>query len=386
MKKILILCLTVLCLISASGCGRNTNSQNGVWITYYELDIMLKGDFKREFAKVIENCKELQIGNLYIHTRAFGDSLYKSDYFPLNESVKKYDYDIFAYILDECRKEGLKVHAWINPYRISSSTTNIEEIDHLSPAFKWLTDENVDNDSNVGFASGIYLNPASVQVKNLVLDGIRELIVKYEVDGIHFDDYFYPTKKEDFDKICFQKYKVETVDPLSLADWRRNNVNSLISECYKVIKYADSNIIFSISPTASVTQNYNNLYADVELWIEKGYVDEIIPQLYFGFEYSDESFRFDNLLEEWKAVCERNSEVKLKIGLACYKAKPTLEADIAEWSQNNDIIARQAKICDGDMDVGGYLLFSYSSLFGAENEFTKQRENLKKYLNSGENQ
>jgi hypothetical protein len=98
-----------------------------------------------------------------------------------------------------------------------------------------------------------------------VLDGIRELIAKYEIDGIHFDDYFYPTTSTDFDAASYAEYKKSTENPLPLADWRRNAVNTLISACYTAIKYANRNIVFSISPTASLESNYENLYADKDV-------------------------------------------------------------------------------------------------------------------------
>lgn len=384
MKKILIFWLLAVYIIAFAGCSKKAETDNGIWLTYYELNGMLNGNFEEELETVIKNCKKAKIQNLYIHTRAFGDSLYSSDYFPLMNNAKNYEYDVFSYILKKCKKANLKVHAWINPYRISTATSNIDDIDAKSPAYKWLKDDKIENDSNVGFSNGIYLNPASEEVRDLVVDGIRELLAKYEVDGIHFDDYFYPTTSEDFDRASYEDYIKETAEPLSLADWRRFNVNTLISDCHKAIKYADKDVVFSISPAASFEQNYENLYADVKEWVQKGYIDEIIPQLYFGFLYPDERFRFENLLSEWKILADNNPNIKLKIGLACYKAKPTLEADKTEWLANTDIIARQVGICDNDSKVEGYVLFSYSSLFGTDIEYTKQRENLMEYLNSGE--
>lgn len=389
MKKVLSLLILVLFLCSCSATPNNNETQyceSGIWISYYEINSMLKSEkgFKAEFENVIENCKKLQIQNLYIHTRAFGDSLYTSDYFPLMAGVKDYDYDVFAYIIEKCHKENMLVHAWINPYRVSTATVNIDEIDKNSPAYKWLHDENTDNDLGVCFSNGIYFNPASQEVRRLVLDGIRELVAKYSVDGIHFDDYFYPTTKTDFDTASYNQYKTSCEKPLSLAAWRRENVNLLISSCYEVIKYANKDIVFSISPAASIESNFNNLYADVTEWIEKGYVDEIIPQLYFGFEYPDEEFRFENLLSVWKKAASSNKNVKLKIGLANYKAKPSLEADKAEWENNSDIIARQIAICENDNEISGYVLFSYSSVFGEEAEFREQREKIIEYLKSGE--
>ena len=133
MKKVLSLLVLVLFLCSCKGKESNDKMKyrdSGIWLSYYEITSMLKNEsgFKAEFERVIENCKKLQIQNLYIHIRPFADSLYQSDYFPLMEAVAKYDYDVFDYMIEKCHKSDLKVHAWINPYRVSTATGNIEEI------------------------------------------------------------------------------------------------------------------------------------------------------------------------------------------------------------------------------------------------------------------
>ncbi len=388
MKKVLSLLFVMLFLSACtSPIKEKTSLENsGLWITYYEINSMLESakGFKEEWKNVIKNCKRLKIQNLFIHTRAFGDSLYLSDYFPLFKNAQKYDYDVFGHIIDECHKNEIKVHAWINPYRISTATSNIDEIDSDSPAYKWLKDETNENDCNVGFANGIYLNPASSEVRCLVLDGIREMIAKYEIDGVHFDDYFYPTINEDFDSFSYNQYISQTENPLSLGDWRRSNVNALISSCYTAIKFANKNILFSISPAADLERNYNSLYADIEEWVKNGYIDILIPQIYFGFEYPDTKFTFENLLKQWKNLASKG-KCQLRIGLAFYKAIPELEADKKEWQENSDIIARQVKICREDKAIDGYMYFSYSSLFSEAEQYTKQRQKLSEYLINGEN-
>ena len=338
-----------------------------------------KQGFKAEFLTVIKNCKTLNIKSLYIHTRAFGETLYASDYFPTVASCQNYDYDIFNFMVQECHKAGLLVHAWINPYRVSAKT-DVNSLNTQSPAYRWLEDNKDENDHNVAFANGVYFNPAGSEVRTLILDEIRELIARYNIDGIHFDDYFYPTQSADFDAAAYNNYKISAKSPLALDDWRRENVNLLISSVCGAVKYAKGDIVFSISPAADIDHNYNNLYADISLWIRAGWVDEIIPQLYFGFEYPDKSFRFETLLNDWIKLSEQNQNVKLLIGLASYKAKPTLQADKAEWQNNTDIIARQVSICDKNPYVKGYVYFSYSSLFGDNKPYILQRNNILEYL------
>ena len=382
MKKVFICLILLFSLCSCSTGTRYValdDNNNGMWISCYELNKMLKSErgFKSEFREVIENCKLLNLKNLYIHTRAFGEVLYNSDYFPTIAAAVNCDYDVFGYIVKECHNSGLLVHAWINPYRISSDN-DVEKLSPQSPAYKWLKDNKRENDTNIAFAGGIYFNPASMQVKALLMDEIRELVAKYEIDGIHFDDYFYPTQSIEFDKAAYTEYKKQ--GHLSLEDWRRENVNLLISSVYSTVKYINQSIIFSISPAASIEHNYNILYANVSLWIKEGWVDEIIPQLYFGFNYPDKDFCFENLVKLWKNEVSQNQKVLLKIGLACYKAIPSLEADKSEWEENSDIIARQVRLCDTDPKISGYVYFSYSSLFGNKTAYKQQLQNILEYL------
>lgn len=395
--KRLIVCLAVFSMCLAGCSNINTESgpkqsetlqyQNrstsGVWISFSEINAMLESTagFKAEFENVIENCRSLKIEEIYIHIRAYCDSLFKSDYFPLINEAKSYDYDVFEYIISACHNSGIKVHAWINPYRVLTSSSDKEKLSHESPAYKWLSDDNAENDRNVILYDGIYLNPAENEVRELVINGIREVLGKYEVDGIHFDDYFYPTEDSRFDTVSYEKYKSETENPLSLADWRRANVNALISGSYAAVKYYGEDIVFSVSPTASIEKNRNELYADVEAWIKSGCLDCIIPQLYFGFDYPDEQYRFDSLLDDWINLSRKNTAVELKIGLAPYKIGTDSEADKEEWNIADDIIARQAEICYKNGNVAGYVLFSYSSLVSPEELNSKQRGNLAELTN-----
>lgn len=384
MKRLLVILITVLflsgCTPEAATKAENRKKPNGVWLSYSEVNAMLGSGFKDEFQKLINNCQKLQIDNLYIHVRAFGDSLYKSKYFAPNPKSEKYDFDILKYVIDECHKNNISVHAWINPYRISATSENIEEIDSRNPAYIWLHDDIPENDMNVCVFNGIYLNPAQSEVQALIINGVREIVSNYNVDGIHFDDYFYPTQSEEFDKSAYEIYKNLNENPLELAAWRRLNVDLLLSGTYNAIKHVRENVIFSVSPAASIDNNYNNLYGDVRSWVDNGYIDVIIPQLYFGFDYPDDDYKFETLLQKWRDISALNPDVKLYIGLAFYKSKPSLEADISEWENNNDIIKRQVEIIDNGDELDGLVYFSYSSLVSDEAKFKTQRENLLEYL------
>lgn len=368
MKK--ILCAVTLLAVLLCGCRPLEKDLNfakpveqdyisGVWISYSELDAMLTNeDFKKEFQKVVSNCNSQGLTDIFVHVRPFCDSIYPSELFPLRHTAASYNFDVLEYMIDRCHQLGIRIHAWINPYRVRTADSNIESLPDDSLAYKWLKDDDITNDKDVILFNGIYLNPASYNAQQLVVDGIREILNNYDVDGIHFDDYFYPTTDSAFDQADYRQYIENCETPLSLDDWRRANVNALISGCYTAVKFINKNAVFSISPAASIMDNYSKLYADVALWCESDCVDYIIPQLYFGFDYPDEKFRFDSLLQDWKKVC---GATKLAIGLATYKINTDSEPDRQEWASGNEIISRQIEICRSDDAVFGHILFSYSS-------------------------
>jgi len=159
-------------------------------------------------------------------------------------------------------------------------------------------------------------------------------------------------------------------------------VNILISGCYYSIKSINKNIQFSISPAASLEKNYTDLYADIEYWIVNGCIDTVIPQIYFGFDYPIDEYKFENLIERWKKASSLNKNVRTEIALATYKIGTDLSPDSKEWGNIEDIIARQTEICYKDKDIDGYVFFSYSSLISENSLNLKQSENLKSIINT----
>ena len=364
-----ILCV-VACLVLLAGCRRLNQSipiyeqpqyLTGVWISFSELDAMLQCDFKQEFNTVIQNCKAREITDVFVHVRPYCDAYYNSALFPLRESARTQDFDVLKYMIDSCHQNNVKFHAWINPYRVKTADNDISTLPDNSPAKIWLSDQVAENDINVSTQSGVYLNPSSGEVRALIIDGVREIINNYTVDGIHFDDYFYPTTDANFDEQSYNIYCSNTKIPLSLDDYRRASVNALISGVYTAIKFKDKDIVFSVSPSASIEENYNKHYADVEEWIKSGCVDYIIPQLYFGFDYPDDNYKFNNLLSEWQKLTE-NRDVKLVIGLATYKIGTQNQPDYTEWANGKEVIKKQVEICRQNPAVYGHVYFSYTSM------------------------
>ncbi len=376
MKKLLC-CL--LCLSILTGCYKAFSEKEskpvfeggfsrGVWLSYTEINIFIKNGFKEEFSKCLENMKSLKITDLYFHVVANFDSVIKSKIYPQTDNSKKLDFDILEYVISKCHSENIRIHAWINPYRVSAVATDISALDPESLA-------KIPDKSDIVIYNGIYLNPASQKARKTVLDGIKELCESYQIDGIHFDDYFYPTTDKEFDSTSYESYKNGVKTAMSLEDFRRTNVDMLISDCKTYLDSEKEKIIFSISPTASLEKNYNTLYADVEGWVKNGYIDWLVPQLYFGFNHTQAEYGFENLLKSWEEVCGEGS-VKLIIGLAPYKIGNTAFGDGVEWKENSDIISRQTKICLENENVSGVAFFSYSGLFSKLPQNITERQNL----------
>ena len=184
------------------------------------------------------------------------------------------------------------------------------------------------------------------------------------MDGIHFDDYFYPDTSEEIDADDYASYSGN----LSLADWRRENVNMLIRQVYAAIKQENENVTFGISPQGNDDNNYHMQYSDIALWLgEEGYADYIMPQLYWGFDYLTKSgsdrYGFKNLSYNWSQY-DKADGVKLYIGLGAYRIGDGDGGanDQSEW-ENGDNLARMIQVIKANPHLDGYGIYSYNSLF-----------------------
>lgn len=343
-----------------------------VWISYYELDG--RGKTAAQFADMIgdmfDKIKGMGLNTVVVHVRANSDAFYPSSYFPWSEYAagqqgQNPGYDPLAILIDAAHDRDLAFHAWLNPYRVSNKTDDPMELAENNPARVYLTDGDPSNDSwAIPWDGGMYYNPGVVEMQKLILDGVREILDNYDVDGIHFDDYFYPTSDPAFDAATYAAYAEKAGNnALSLGDWRRANVNSLMQAVYRL---ADSRgVPFGISPSAHISndgsdRNYQELYADIALWMrEGGYAHYITPQLYFGFQYPKADFRFDNLLNQWLSL-PRAEGVRLYVGLAAYKIG-TEDAGSTEWQESEDILSRQLSLLR-QAETDGFMLYSYGSI------------------------
>ncbi len=357
----------------------------GIWIAFFELYPMFDGDFAAEFAKLLDKCVEDGFNAVYVHVRSHCDAFYKSKLFPWsgycnkNGGIQGVDpgFDPLKIMIELAHERNLEFHAWVNPYRVLKDSTDLEKLADGNPAKIWLTDDSEDNDRFVTECEGgLYLNPAEPEVQKLIADGVREIVEGYAVDGVHFDDYFYPTTEPSFDEAQYAEYRMMvSSNPLSLEDWRRANVNAMISSVYSAVKSARADCVFGISPMASISNNYNTVFADCAKWLEYGIVDYIMPQLYFGFEYTDKKSCFDSLLKEWQELFSGKPQ-KLYIGLGSYRVGSTGEG-FKEWSESADILSRQIEMLRVDGASDGFVVYSATTFYKEDELSRAVRESVK---------
>lgn len=381
------------------------NTYRAVWLSYLEFNAYRRSvtenseqNFRKFFRHVLNRSKECGLNRIIVQVRPFGDALYTSGYFPWAACIsgtqgENPGYDPLAVMVELAHKKGFQIEAWINPYRISSGT-DLDSLSADNPARVWaLSKEKTRN--VLSYDGALYYNPSSANVQELIVNGVREIVENYAVDGIHMDDYFYPTFTEAnvnsaFDSMEYQKGLSEgTIEKnVSLADWRRQNVNTLVSALYQAVKESDPTVTFGISPAGNLSNLRSDLqyYVDVDTWVKsEGYVDYLMPQIYWG--YTNEEAPFDKTLEEWIDLT-KNSNVKLYVGLQLYRmgTNDTGQSDHAEL-QDAGLIERELTQLQSEKKVGGYCFFSYQYLdvdnktyaFDS-NEFAESRKKILKTI------
>lgn len=352
---------------------------HAVWISYLEFNDRLKdpvtgelGFTKERFESVIDemfdNAAGLNMNAVIVHVRPFGDAFYPSEYFPWSKYIsgtqgKDPGFDPLKYMVKAAHDRGLQFHAWINPYRVTSGTTDVNTLSKDNMARKWMTSGSKDKQRRIlSFGGSLYYNPADEWVQFFIRNGIKEIVENYDVDGIHFDDYFYPTLgsnyAKNFDYPEYKTYAAEAIEdgikPLSIQDWRRDNVNRLIKKVYKAVKSVKKDVVFGISPGGFLDYltMVDRYYCDIETWLSKpGYVDYIAPQIYWSFSHS--KFPFDKTLDRWINL-RKNKDVKLYVGIAAYKAGSNEDK---EWKNDAYILANQVEYGRSTGQVDGYIYF-----------------------------
>ncbi len=363
----------------------NYEDMKAMWLSQYDLaDVYTsdgqqreKSDFTAHIEKIMDNVVSIGINTVIVQVRPFADSMYPSEHYPMSAFVtgecgRGADYDPFEIIVEKAHERDLSVHAWINPLR--AMTEN--EIKNVPQSFKireW--HDRSDGRYVVSVSGRLYLDPAYEEVRELICNGISEIVNLYDVDGVHMDDYFYPTTDERFDSLAYSDYKSQG-GTRERAQFRRDNINKLVSEIYSAVKRKNTDLIFGISPSGVMSNNYNKLYADVATWCgSEGYIDYICPQVYFGFEHS--TCDFVKVCREFSDMI-RSDNIRLIIGMSLGKALSEYDQYAGdgkyEWRDNKDILARELEHTKALPKCKGVSYFCYQYFFdstGAEKEIEK---------------
>lgn len=352
-----------------------TGEYRAMWLSYLEwetVDFSSEEAFRQDLSVMLDNCVSLGLNTVIAQVRPFADALYESELFPWSHLCtgsqgQAPGFDPLAVITELAHARNLRIEAWINPYRVRlNETMPAGELAENNPAL--LHPGWVKGTSDSVFAqTGLYFDPSNPEVQQYIVTGVEEILRGYAVDGIHFDDYFYPTTDPAFDE---NEYAASG-SGLGLEDWRRENVNTLVRAVYDAVKAERPAAVFGISPQGNPDNNYNGQYSDVGLWMRQGgYVDYVMPQLYWGYGYTTRGgstrYAFENISAEWAAM-ERAPSVALYFGLGAYRIGTGDGGNYGEavsgWQTGHtlaDMVAT-GRQCGAD----GYALYRYDFLFRA---------------------
>ncbi len=342
-----------------------TEQMLALWISYITLDMRntdkSEQSFQNKFDTILKEAKKHKMNTLIVQVRPFGDSFYNSSVYPWSHLLTGTqgtdpNYDPLNYMVQQTHKEGLKIHAWINPYRLSLNT-NPSNFSEESFYKAWV--DNINSDFVLDYNGNKYLNPYYDEIQNKIVEGVTEIVRNYEIDGIQFDDYFYPTDDANFDSKTYEKYLSVHNDGTAkeLMNWRKENVNKLISCVYSSIKNINPNVIFGISPQVNL-QNNEKLSADICTWVNNnGYLDYICPQVYVNFEH--QFLPFDKAANEWKTLVS-NPNIKLYFGLAVYKSG-NANYDNGTWLNSCDILKREIEY-GKNLGINGFMFYDYEHI------------------------
>ena len=353
-----------------------------IFISYIELSKYLNGKSENvaidNIKMMINNVKELGFNEVIVQVRSFADAIYESEIFPWSRMVSEKEgvpltYDVLQTFIDVSHDNGISIIAWINPYRIRNSE-DVSDISSISPAYRYL------NSDVVYVNNGVYFNPSKKETRNLIVSGVEEIVKRYDVDGILFDDYFYPNNEIDREE--YEKY-IKDNGYISKDKYNLDVVSEMIKEVYDVChKYG---VKFGVSPDGNIENNYNKVFADVKKWCsEAGYIDFIMPQVYYGFY--NETKAFKKVVDEWESIVT-NDNIKMRIALAFYKVGDEdkwAKSGINEWMENDDVIMREIVLSRNLEKYEGFSLFRYDYIFNEElfTEMTiNEIVNMKKVLN-----
>ncbi|MEP6704221.1 MAG: family 10 glycosylhydrolase [Acidobacteriota bacterium] len=321
-------------------------------------------DQKRELLACLDLAKKMRLNAVIFQVRPMADAIYRSSLEPWSEFLtgemgKSQDFDPLEFVVAEAHKRGVLVHAWFNPYRAYHPSARTMSNDHVARRKPTTVRQ---------YGRNMWLDPTSPEAQRHSLEVIQDVVRRYDVDGVHFDDYFYPYKENDAagneidfpDDSNWRAYQ-NAGGKLARDDWRRSNVNLFIETVGRAIKQIKPDIVYGISPFGiwrpqpekgiSGFDSYAKLYSDSKKWLQDGTVDYLAPQLYW--ETSRQGLSFPVLLDWWK---QQNTKKRFVWpGVAAYRIGSTSTFTTGE-------IASQIEHTRLSVETSGALFFSFKSL------------------------
>lgn len=349
-------------LESKSGAGE----LRGAWIsTVYNLDWPSVASYgnadmqRQEFSAQLDDLQAMGMNAVFVQVRPSADALYPSKLVPWSKALTGTQgvdpgYDPLAYMIDETHRRGMAFHAWFNPFR-ANVVANVNGLDanHVANAHpEWI----------VSAGNALYINPGVPDARKHIIDAIMEVVKGYAVDGVHLDDYFYPSHETFDDAAAFAAYNPSRI--ADLGDWRRDNINQFVKKLGQTIRAAKPNVSYGISPfgvwrnvatdptgsdTRAGVETYDDMYADVRTWIRSEWIDYVMPQIYWSLTLS--VARYDKLADWWSAEV-RGTNVSLYVGHAAHK----LGTAETGWQTGEELI-NQLKYNEKYPEIGGDVFF-----------------------------
>lgn len=318
-----------------------TLGTRGVWVSCFEFEQFGLKDksesvFRANADRIFANIKASGCNTVYFHVRSYDDAIYPSSVVGwskyISGSGSALSYNPLSILISSAHKYGLQFHAWMNPYRVTAKKV---------------------------------LDPGLSSTTERIVRQVKEIVEHYPVDGIHFDDYFYPTNEKKYNKVS--------------KATRMKHVNTMVQNVYRTVKAKSKKLKFGISPAGDISY-CEKIGADVKTWLsQSGYVDYIVPQIYWSDRYimaGKQTKLFSNRLAAWRAINVK--DIPMYVGLALYKTGYSLKEDPG-WQKSSKNIASQLKLIRAG-NTEGYVLFSYTDLFrsGAAKEIKHYLETIGK--------
>ena len=368
----------------------------GVWVSNVaNIDTPKMKDiasYQEYLVKMVENIASYNINLMIFQVRPTNDAYYYSKLNPWSRFItgtegKDPGFDVLDFVINEAKKYGIQVHAWMNPYRVAQMS--LEQMGKTKEEYLDTLAENnfarINKNETILDGSGkVILKPASPKVIQFVTDTIMEVVENYDVTGVHIDDYFYPYAKIPYEEEQedFEQAKAKNPE-LEFDDWRRNNVDQMIQSIHNALKAynrkANKQVEFGIIPfgiyrthislkengwekgsfhSAGALQCYSELYSDIYKWMEEGWIDYVVPQVYFPFERKDVTYHD---LTKWWAIRAEETKTKLYIGQGLY------QMGMAPVWQNSLEIDNQLRFNEQFANIKGTIFFTYRDLVPGQN-------------------